>query len=271
MSQLAGQKYETGPNKGLVSNQSFLSAQKEAERVARITSANFEIDRAIIRLTDENLDQALAFSIGTNQEITRLELAKMGTELQKFVEIEFAALVQGLNPMNLPSTLKGMSRLVAPATDYGMLGTNLFPGGYGTPAQRTFNIPDEIKKNAQNPIQYIPGMSGISSTQAVMSNLTPGGQKYGFETAKKLEESAKAQTVSLGSQENLLKSSDTSLKMINAQSTLQTQLLQNIQALTVATSRLGTIGLGDMKLLLDGKEVKSRIEKIKIQEKGKTK
>jgi hypothetical protein len=105
--------------------------------------------------------------------------------------------------------------------------------------------------------------------------LTPGGQKYSFETSNKLAAAtAKMQekaTTSLDSQGKLLQSSDASLKMINAQSTLQTQLLQNIQALTAATSRLGNIGLGDMKLLLDGKEVKSRIEKIKIQEKGKTK
>jgi hypothetical protein len=274
LTQLAAQKYETGSKQGLVSNQSFLSANKEAERVSRITNAIFEIDRAIIRLTDENLEQGLVFAQSKNQEITRLELAKMGTELQKFIEIEFAALVQGLNPMNLPSTLKGISRLVAPGTDYGMLGTNLFPGGYGTSAQRTFSIPDEIKKNAQNPIQYIPGMSGISSTQAAISNLTPGGQKYGFETANKLAEvTAKSQekgNTTLESQSKILESSDASLKMINAQSTLQTQLLQNIQALTAATSGLANIGLGNMKLLLDGKEVKSRIEKIQIQEKGKT-
>jgi hypothetical protein len=60
------------------------------------------------------------------------------------------------------------------------------------------------------------------------------------------------------------------LEMIGAQSTLQTQLLQNIQALTVATANLGNIGLGDMKLLLDGKVVKSRIEKITTQQNGKT-
>jgi hypothetical protein len=274
LTQLSAQKYETGSKQGLVSNQSFLSANKEAERVSRITNAIFEIDRAIIRLTDENLEQGLVFSQSKNQEITRLELAKLGTELQKFIEIEFSSLVQGLNPMNLPSTLTGISRLVAPATDYGMLGTNLVPGGYGTSAQRTFTIPDEIKKNAQNPIQYIPGMSGISSTQAAISNLTPGGQKYGFETANKLAEvTTKSQEkthTTLESQYKILESSDTSLKMINTQSTLQTQLLQNIQALTAATSNLANMNSGDIRLFMDGGEVKSRIEKIGIREKGKT-
>ena len=60
-----------------------------------------------------------------------------------------------------------------------------------------------------------------------------------------------------------------SLQSIDAQNILQTQLLQNIQALTAATSNLANMGMSDIKLLLDGKEVKSRIEKIAIQEKGK--
>jgi hypothetical protein len=269
--QLAAGFLEKGQSAGIKSNKEFLSANKEAERVSRISNAIFEIDRAIIRLTDENLEQGLVFSQSKNQEITRLELAKLGTELQKFIEIEFSSLVQGLNPMNLPSTLTGISRLVAPATDYGMLGTNLVPGGYGTSAQRTFTIPDEIKKNAQNPIQYIPGMSGISSTQAAISNLTPGSQKYGFETANKLAEvTTKSQEkthTTLESQYKILESSDTSLKMINTQSTLQTQLLQNIQALTAAASRFNELKFGDMKLMLDGKEVKSRIEKLTTQQK----
>jgi len=33
---------------------------------------------------------------------------------------------------------------------------------------------------------------------------------------------------------------------------------------------LANVGLGDMKLLLDGKEVKNRIERVYVQEKGKT-
>jgi methyl-accepting chemotaxis protein len=271
LTQLAAGKYETGPKQGLISNTGFLSATKEADRIAKIEAANFQIDRAIIRLTDTDLDQALAFALGTNQEITRLELAKMGTEIQKFIDVEGQTVIDAFSP----STFIAASRLLSGQTDYGMMGTNLFPGGYGTGAQRTFTIPDEIKKNAQTPVEYIPGKSGVSSTQAGISNLTPGGQKYSFETSNKLAAAtAKMQekaTTSLDSQGKLLQSSDASLKMINAQSTLQTQLLQNIQALTAATSRLGNIGLGDMKLLLDGKEVKSRIEKIKIQEKGKTK
>jgi hypothetical protein len=251
LTQLAGQKFETGPKKGIASNKQFLSTLKSATETQKIDAANFDVGRAIIRLTRQDLEQGLIYDIGQSANITRLELTKMGVAISKFVDVELQTLVDAVkNPFG---TLKGAYNLI------GRQGQT-FPT----------NIRESVRANS-GITEFIPGVSGVSSTDAVISNLTPGGQKYSFNTVKKLEESAKAQNVSLDSQENLLKSSDTSLKMINAQSTLQTQLLQNIQALTVATSRLGTIGLGDMKLLLDGKEVKSRIEKIKISEKGKTK
>jgi hypothetical protein len=251
LTQMAGQTYETGPKKGIASNQQFLSTLKSATETQKIESANFDVGRAIIRLTQQDLEQGLIYDIGQSANITRLELTKMGVAISKFVDVELQTLIGAVtNPLG---TLKGAYNLVSRQGQ-------TFPT----------NIREAVRANS-GITEFIPGASGVSSTQAGISNLTPGSQKYSFATAKKLEENAKAQTVSLDSQESLLKSSDTSLKMINAQSTLQTQLLQNIQALTVATSNLGTIGLGDMKLLLDGKEVKSRIEKISIREKGKTK
>jgi hypothetical protein len=251
LTQLAGQKYETGPKTGITSNKQFLSTLKSATETQKIDSATFDVGRAIIRLTQKDLEQGLIYDIGKSANITRLELTKMGVAISKFVDVELQTLVDAVkNPIG---TVRGAYNLLSRSGP-------TFPR----------NTQEMVRANS-GITEFIPGVSGVSSTQAGLSNLTPGGQKYSFNTVKKLEESAKAQTISLDSQENLLKSSDTSLKMINAQSTLQTQLLQNIQALTVATSRLGTIGLGDMKLLLDGKEVKSRIEKIRIQEKGKTK
>ncbi len=65
-----------------------------------------------------------------------------------------------------------------------------------------------------------------------------------------------------------LESSDKSLKKIDISSTAQTRLLENIQTLTAATSKLTDPSLG-IKLMIDGKDVKNRIEKIQAQEKGK--
>lgn len=232
LQQIAAQQYEKGTKgTGIISNQEFLSAKKEAERVGRIDAANFEVDRAIIRLTDSTLEQGLAFAVGTNTEITRLELAKMGTEIQKFIDVEFSTLYDAItSPVQ---TFKGMSRLVAPRTDYGMMGTNLFPGGYGTPAQRTFNVPESILKNA---------------------NLPNSKQKLEL-----IEPTAMVKP---------LESADKSLKKIDLASTTQARLLENIQTLTAATSKLTDPSLG-IKLMIDGKDVKSRIEKIQAQEKGK--
>jgi hypothetical protein len=254
LSQMAGQKYETGPKKGLKSNKEYLSSLKSAAETQKMDSATFDVGRAIIRLTQKDLEQGLIYDIGQSANITRLELTKMGVAISKFVDVELQTLIDAVkNPLG---TVKGAFNLLSRQGQ-------TFPK----------NVQEVVRANS-GVKEFVPGLSGVSSTEAGISNLTPGGQKYSFKVAQQLEESAKAQekgyTV-LDSQSKILESSDMSLKMINSQSTVQTQLLQNIQALTAVTSRLGDIGLGDMKLLLDGKVVKSRIEKIRIQEKGKTK
>lgn len=66
-----------------------------------------------------------------------------------------------------------------------------------------------------------------------------------------------------------LESSNQSLKNIDVASNSQIELLKNIQALTAATSNLTGMESRDIKLFMDGKEVKSRIERIATQEKGK--
>jgi len=66
-----------------------------------------------------------------------------------------------------------------------------------------------------------------------------------------------------------LDESNQSLKKIDLASNSQVELLKNIQALTAATSGLANMTAGDIKLFMDGKEVKNRIEKITTQEKGK--
>lgn len=66
-----------------------------------------------------------------------------------------------------------------------------------------------------------------------------------------------------------LDESNQSLKKIDLSSNSQVELLKNIQALTAATSNLTGMESRDIKLFMDGKEVKSRIERIATQEKGK--
>ncbi len=65
-----------------------------------------------------------------------------------------------------------------------------------------------------------------------------------------------------------LESADKSLKKIDASSMAQTTLLQNIQTLTAAMAKLSDPTLG-IKMMIDGKDVKTSIEKIQAREKGK--
>ena len=60
------------------------------------------------------------------------------------------------------------------------------------------------------------------------------------------------------------------LEQINTNSTALVRLTENIQTLTATMADL-PLGFAGMKLSIDGKDVKSRIEKLQTQEKGKTK
>jgi hypothetical protein len=271
LTQLAAGKFEKGPSKGIVSNQTFLNSLQDALKNLRIDVANIEITRANQKLMQvDRLENALIYSSG---EVLRLTAAKKTqaafTELDIITEqAKFTTSLLGNKggvPIDILSKGAGLTSNV--------------------PGQPGFNLNESVLTQGLN-LPYM-GLYPLGKNPATSTSVLQDGAQYGLPRAtyqpsgtggssiaggiSVAAENLKSQTVSLNSQEKLLKSSDTSLKMINAQSTLQTQLLQNIQALTVATSNLGTIGMGDMKLLLDGKEVKSRIEKIRIQEKGKTK
>ena len=67
-----------------------------------------------------------------------------------------------------------------------------------------------------------------------------------------------------------MKISNDSLKKIDTSSTAQTGLLQNLQTIMATMAKLTDPTLG-LKLFIDGKDVKSRIEKIQTQQNGKTK
>lgn len=67
-----------------------------------------------------------------------------------------------------------------------------------------------------------------------------------------------------------LELSNKSLKQIDTSSNAQTSLLQNLQTIMATMGKLTDPTLG-IKLILDGKDVKNRIEKIQKQEQGKTK
>lgn len=227
LTQLGAQQYEKGPNTGLSSNSEFLSAFKEAAKTQKIESATLDVERAIIRMRANNLERGLIETVGFDEELATLEVAKIQLEIEKFFKMELGSLKEGLNPFKGLGTFgktEGIDYIKAP------------PKGGFRPGQ-SYNF-DEVK----------PGTP--------TSKITPKINKNEI-----LESTAIAKP---------LEESNQSLKKINDSSNAQSTFLQNIQTLTAAMAGLTDPKLG-LKLIIDGKDVKSRIEKIQGQEKGKTK
>lgn len=276
ITQMAAGKFEKGDSKGIVSNQTFLNSLQDALKNLRIDVANIEITRANQRLMQvDRLDNALIYSSG---EVLRLSAAKKTQGALTELDVITAQ----------AKLLTDIPGLMSPGGIADMMANN---------AALTSNVPGQpgfmINKEGLDATSNLPYKSilPLGKNPATNANVFQDGAQYTlpgvrYQPAGGTSSAASGMAVGIDSS-NTGKSIDTQsstlvkildrnhksmqqLEMIGAQSTLQTQLLQNIQALTAATSNLGNIGLGDMKLLLDGKVVKSRIEKITTQQNGKT-
>lgn len=273
MSQLAGGKYEKESFK-MPTNQEFLDRLTEAQKNLTIDNAVIDIKKSA-RMAEFDAKETMILR-GDKRSI---ELAGkiIQQDAQSFLKEQYAKLLAGGEiAVDAYNTIKenlpyGAGNLLPDYEQGPGMWMAKKMGMYSKSTGR-----DYLKNPVSSEkIDYYPGVNGMTSTQAAVSNLTPGAQKFDFTGHNKFLEVQKEQTEQISKnspiQTKVLQMAAISLKSIDTQSTLQTQLLQNIQALTAATSGLANIGMGDMKLLLDGKEVKSRIEKIYIKEKGKTK
>ena len=273
LEQLAAGKYEKEAFK-MPSNQQFLDKLTEAQKNLRIENAFIELTKSV-RLSDFELKQTKI--LRGDKEAINIAGELIRQDAQSFLKEQYAKLFVGGDMAKdaynaiIEQLPAGIGKL-APTWENGPMTWLGKQVGVYDKSTGTDYMKNPMKSEKVN---YFPGVStNMTPNQAAISNLTPGTQKFDFSGYNKFLEVQEKQNKEVSSnapiQTKVLQMAATSLQSINAQSTLQTQLLQNIQALTAATSKLGNIGLGDMRLLLDGKEVKSRIEKIRIQEKGKT-
>ena len=219
LTQMAAGKYEKSPTGGIVSNQEFLSAFKEAAKQQKIDSAEIDVQQAIIRMRAEDLDRGLIQEVGYDEILGQLEVRKIDKEIQKFFDVEGKSLKEGALGM--------------------------------------FDIYNMFDKK-----RYQKG--GIDVDYNDDTKFKPG-QRYEFYKNEKSKTSTANPTAMI----KPLNESNESLKKIDLSSNSQLELLKNIQALTAATSNLTGMESRDIKLFMDGKEVKSRIERIATQEKGK--
>lgn len=229
--QLAAQKLEKGPSAGIKSNQEFLSAFQEAAKQQKIESAELDIERAIIRMRAENLERGLILDIGLDEELAKLEVSKMNQEVRKFFEVELESLTEGVNAALNP--FYKINRYS---------GKNDSGSDIIKPEKKGFK-PGDIYDFNQSP---------ISKT------------KQPSKTTTKIELVDSSVVV------KPLEVSNQSLKKIDVSSNAQTGLLQNMQTILAVMGKFTDPTLG-LKLFIDGKDVKSKIEKIQTKEKGKTK
>jgi hypothetical protein len=225
-------KYESGKKVNAPSNAAFLDTFKDA-------AATFNIKSAILQVKQmgemSELDLAKLILEKTDTVAQQIEAQKYTQDAINFIRTQGAKASELINTMFL-SEITGIKNRP--------IGT--------TP------VTDNVKNGSITPpiSKGVDYFTKMPDKQQEIINLGIESQKL----QQKITTNADSQTKSLSG-------ATTSLQTIDTQSTLQTQLLQNIQALTAAASRFNELKFGDMKLLLDGKEVKSRIEKISTQQK----
>ena len=254
-------KYQSGQSINSPSNAEFLEANKQAQQAFNIKTAYIAIDEMIDMSQFELKQQEKVLG---DREYNRLTAKQIQQDAQNFLKLQAAKGLELFDAyMGVGEAPSGELRM----NPYGKL-------------DRVNDVPSENKDLAK--YGYNPtGTTSISPNKTMQNNSTtpsiskgidyispiPNKQQQVIDFAKQTQKYQQKTTTNSDLQSNSLMGASKSLQSIDAQNILQTQLLQNIQALTAATSRLGDIGLGDMKLLLDGKVVKSRIEKISIQQK----
>jgi hypothetical protein len=273
ITQMAAGKFEKGDSKGIVSNQTFLNSLQDALKNLRIDVANIEITRANQRLMQvDRLDNALIYSSG---EVLRLTSAKKTQAALTEIDV-ITAQAKLLTDIPGLTSAQGMAELFAKQAAL----TSNVPGQPGFMINKegldaTSNLPyKSILPLGRNPatnanvlqdgVQYtLPGATyqpagGISSASTGMAQGIDSSN-----TGKSID----------GQSSTLVRILDRNhksmihLEQISTNSSALLKLTQNIQTLTATMSDL-PLGFAGMKLLIDGKDVKSRIEKIQTQEKA---
>ena len=243
--QLAAQKLEKGPSAGIKSNEDFLNTLQNSLK-------DFEIDSAIINVKRAGLRELLQFNPGNqgdesvNQQIANLREGAFADAMSTMIDIQkFAvreAKIIGQIPIIGSGVENAFSLVPQPSGIYNQYGSNPFP------------------KNNDKLIGTSP-----------LNNTTTGGIDGFKNSANKLTDNTnKVVKMSIINTEAIskpLQISNTSLKNIDVSSNAQTGLLQNLQTIMATMAKLTDATLG-LKLFIDGKDVKSRIEKIQTQQKA---
>ena len=259
LQQLASGKFEKGSAVNLKSNEDFLKTLQDSLK-------DFEIDTAIINVNRAGLRELLQYAPGNdrdesvNQQLAKLRETAFADAMSTLADIQKFAVREGAIIGQVPvigTAIETALKMVPqPLGMYGQYNTNPFPkyndktkgttpfvkqpDGQGTPAEQR----ERLKKAIEQLEKSMP-KGGVTK-----------GSVFDFDVSEVFQKP--------------MKISNDSLKKIDTSSTAQTGLLQNLQTIMATMAKLTDPSLG-LKLFIDGKDVKSRIEKIQTQQSGKTK
>lgn len=239
--QLGAKNYEPGKmGEGLKSNQDFLKTLQDSLKDFEIDSAIINVKRAGLRELTQ-FDPGNANNLSVNQQIAKLKEGAFADAYASFVDIQKFAVREGTIIGNIPGfkpvekILRGLTETMQSQVDFGYL-PNKFPSS-------------TEKSKGLTPFQ------------------TQGNAQQEKENLDKFKKSMQAEIDNLPKIKEMSVSSNESLKKIDLASNSQTGLLQNLQTIMATMAKLTDPTLG-LKLFIDGKDVKNRIEKIQKQEKA---
>ena len=265
LSQLAAGTYEKGPKAGIVSNQQFLDTFTEAMRTLNVENATISAKFALLATGIDTKELKTLYSGDVNAMMVGLQAQQVQTQTMGQIMIGAAdkmnQIVAGGRLLQGAGGITGITGLTTDLAAYnmgymggkGLSYGNLKPGGIGV--NQSVNTPG---------VNYGTPVGTTNAGGAAIST----GMSQGIDnssTGKHIDSQSSTMTKILDRNHKSMMH----LEQINASTNTMVNLTKDIRALTAVMSGLSTDSV--MKLVLDGKELKTRIEKIQIQEKGKTK
>jgi uncharacterized coiled-coil DUF342 family protein len=263
LTQLAAGTYEKGPKAGIVSNQQFLDTFTEAMRTLNVENATISAKFALLATGIDTKELKTLYSGDVNAMMVGLQAQQVQNQAMGQIMIGVAEKINmGVQGTKLVAAgagnVTGMAGYFAGLNTYnmgymgggGLSYGGLKPGGIGV--NQPFNTPS---------VNYGTVPTTNTSGVSISTGMTHGIDNSN--TGKSIDNQS-------GTMVRILDRSHKSmihLEQISTNSSALLKLTQNIQTLTATMSDL-PLGFAGMKLLIDGKDVKSRIEKIQTQEKA---
>jgi hypothetical protein len=266
LSQLAAGTYEKGPKAGIVSNQQFLDTFTEAMRTLNVENATISAKFALLATGIDTKELKTLYSGDVNAMMVGLQAQQIQNQAMGQIMIGAAEKINMVT-QGAKLTAAGAGGLTGTAGYFTQLNTynmgymggqglsygNLKPGGIGV--NQSVNTP------AVN--VGVPMTTNVTTGTNFTTGMTQGIDNSNTKKSIDVQSSTMVKILDRNHKSML------QLEQLNTSTNTMVNLTKDIRALTAVMSGLSTDNV--MKLVLDGKELKTRIEKIQTQEKGKTK